>query len=188
MRSNSILLAAALAVAALAPTFAAGAEKKPAAKAATKPAAASGAHAIGKFDDWTAAVNTEGGQTVCYAFTRASASNPAIKGRGDVVLTVTERPGGRDAVAIAAGFAFTPNATVQVVADTTAMDFYTSTRSAFARDGRAAVAAFAKSRTLAAKSVAPKGGPVADQFSLRGFAAAYAAIQKACPAPKQQPA
>ena len=180
MRPLSILITA----------FVAGVSCAPAAHAAEagKPAAdahAPGAHAIGRFEDWTAAINPEGGQPTCYAFARASASSPALKGRGDVVLTVTERPGGRDAVAISAGFAFRPNATVQVVADTTRFEFYTATRSAFARDGRAAVAAFQKSRALAVKSVAPRGGAVIDQFSLRGFNAAYAAIQKACPGPRQ---
>ncbi len=175
MRITPTLLAAALV----------GLSCAPAARSAEARKPAPGAHAIGRFDDWTAAVNTEGGQPICYAFTRASASSPAVKGRGDVVLTVTERPGSRDAVAVAAGFAFQPNATVQVVADTTPFEFYTSTRSAFARDGRAAVAAFQKSRALAVKSAAPRGGAVIDQFSLRGFNAAYAAIQKACPIPKQ---
>ena len=176
MRLTPILLAMA-AAASLSPGALSAEVKRP-----TVPA---GAHSIGKFDDWTAAVNAEGGQSMCYAFTRVSASRPAIKGRGDVVLTVTERAGGRDVVAISAGFAFQPNATVQVAADTTTFDFYTSTRSAFAPDGRAAVAAFARAHGLAVRSVAPKGGPVVDQFSLRGFSAAYAAIQKACPAGKQ---
>lgn len=175
MRIVPTLLATALAGLSCAPAAGAAEVRKPAA----------GAHAIGRFDDWTAAINTEGGQPICYAFARASSSNPAIKGRGDVVLTVTERPGGRDAVAVSAGFAFQPSATVQVVADATPFEFYTSTRSAFARDGRAAVAAFQKSRALAVKSVAPKGGAVIDQFSLRGFNAAYATILKACPNPKQ---
>ena len=126
MRIIPTLLAAALAGLSCAPAARSAEAKKP----------VPGAHAIGRFEDWTAAVNAEGGQPTCYAFTRASASNPAIKGRGDVVLTVTERPGGRDTVAVAAGFALPPNATVQVVADTTPFEFYTSTRSAFARVGR----------------------------------------------------
>ena len=44
------------------------------------------------------------GQTTCYAFVRAKNSVPALPGRGEVVLTVTERPTGRDTVAISAGF------------------------------------------------------------------------------------
>jgi hypothetical protein len=141
-----------------------------------------GPRAIGRFEDWTAAVHQEAGQPVCYAFTRATASTPALRGRGDVVLTVTERPGGRDAVAISAGFAYAPNAAVQVAADATSMEFYTAQRSAFARDGHAAVIAFQRGRQVVARSPGPKNGVVTDSFSLRGFSAAYAAILKACPA------
>src|SRR5664279_1524219 len=72
---------------------------------------------IGKFDDWTAATHQEGGQTVCYAFTRVQNSAPALSGRGEVVLTVTERSSGRDAVAIEAGFPYVANATVTVQID-----------------------------------------------------------------------
>ena len=68
--------------------------------------------AIGKFDDWTAATHHEAGQPVCYAFTRAQSSIPTVAGRGAVILTVSQRASGRDAVAMEAGFAYAPNATV----------------------------------------------------------------------------
>ena len=157
---------------------------KPAAKAAKT---ATGPKAIGKFDDWTAATNKEAGQTVCYAFTRALASAPAVSGRGDVVLTVTQRPGGpsaRDAVAISAGFAYPVNAAVTVNIDAVALEFYTSQRSAFARDGHAAAQAFLRAKQAVAHSPGPKNAAVADTFGLKGFAGAYAAINKACPAGK----
>lgn len=136
------------------------------------------------FEDWQAAVHQEAGQTVCYAFTRASASAPKLPGRGDVVLTVTQRPTGRDAVAISAGFNYPPNAEVVMTVEQASLPFYTAHRSAFARDGHAAVAAFARGRAAAAKSPGPRGAPVTDTFSLRGFSAAYAAINKACPGGK----
>ncbi len=156
---------------------------KPAAKP-THAAAPAGPKAIGKFDDWTAATNKEAGQTVCYAFTRAQSSAPALSGRGDVVLTVTERSGGRDAVALSAGFAYAANANVSVGIDQQApLEFYTAQRSAFARDGHVVVQGFLKGKQVVAHSPAPKG-EVADTFSLKGFNAAYAAIAKACPAGK----
>lgn len=142
-----------------------------------------GPKAVGKFDDWVAATNGEGGQTICYAFTRAQTSAPALPGRGDVVLTVTHRPGGpRDAIALSAGFAYAPNATVTVAIDQTSTDFYTAQRSAFARDGHAVVAGFQKAHQVVARSPAPHNAIVSDTFSLKGFSAAYAAINKACPA------
>jgi hypothetical protein len=152
--------------------------KKP---APSHPAAA-GPKSIGKFDDWTAATHQEGGQTVCYAFTRVQSSSPALPGRGAVILTVTERASGRDAVAIESGFTFAPNAAVTVQVDQAGLEFYTSQRAAFARDGKAAVAALHKGGRAIARSPGPKEVSVTDTFSLKGFGPAYAAIVKACPA------
>ncbi len=136
---------------------------------------------IGKWDDWQAATHQESGATICYAFTRARASAPVLPGRGDVVLTVTQRPGGRDAVAISAGFAYPAGAEVQMQVDSAQLPFYTANRSAFARDGRAVAAAFERGRQAVARSPAPRAQSVSDTFSLRGFTPAYAAINKACP-------
>ena len=80
--------------------------RKPPPHAAPAAATAATAKKLATFEDWTAAIHQESGQTVCYAFTRAMSSVPALPGRGDVVLTVTERPIGRDAVAMSAGFAY----------------------------------------------------------------------------------
>lgn len=137
---------------------------------------------IGTFADWQAATHQEGGQLVCYAFTRASASTPAVPGRGDVVLTVTHRVGARGAVAISAGFAYPANADVTVQVDKTELGFYTAGRSAFANEGKAAIDAFERGNTAVARSPGPRGARVQDTFSLRGFTASYEAINKACPA------
>jgi len=145
---------------------------------------ANGPKAIGRYQDWIAATHQEAGQTVCYAFTRAEKSSPPVSGRGEVVLTVTERGASRDVVAISAGFAFSRYASVSVGTDQASFQFYTAQRSAFARDGHAAVVAFQKGRQVIARSPGPKSQPVADVFSLRGFSAAYAAIRRACPPPE----
>ncbi|MBV9785053.1 MAG: hypothetical protein JO264_14675 [Acidisphaera sp.] len=160
------------------PPHAAAASRAPAHQAARP----EGPKALGRFEDWTAATHIEARQTVCYAFTRAVPPAGPAPDRGDAVLTVTERPGGRDAVAISAGFAYPPNAAVGVDVDQAKLDFYTATRNAFARDGHAAVAAFQKGRQAVAHSPGPRGAAVTDTFSLRGFEAAYAAINKVCPA------
>jgi hypothetical protein len=173
MRAFQILLAAPLLLAV--PAFAQPSRPQPAASKAEGP------KAIGRFDDWTAATNPEGGQTVCYAFARASGSSPSLAGRGDVVLTVTQRPAGRDAVAISAGFAYPQGAAVTVQVDQTALDFYAVGRSAFARDGRATVSALNRGRQVTARSPAPRAAAVVDTFSLKGFSRAYEAINKVCP-------
>lgn len=152
---------------------------------AAKPAAAASStpKSIGKFTDWQAATHDESGKLVCYAFTRATASTPALPGRGDVVLTVTQRAAGRDSVALSAGFAYAAGAEVMVQVDKTELAFYTAGRSAFAREGKAAIDAFERGVTAIARSPGPRDAKVQDNFSLRGFTAAYQAINKACPPP-----
>jgi hypothetical protein len=144
--------------------------------------ASGAAKKLGDFEDWIAATHQESGQTVCYAFVRAKNSVPALPGRGEVVLTVTERPSLRDTVAISAGFPYRKDAAVSMQVDTTGIDFYTAQSSAFARDGKAAVTAFQKGEQALARSPGPRDGQtIVDTFSLRGFTAAYAEINKACP-------
>lgn len=149
---------------------------------ATQPAKPAGPKQIGKFGDWTAATHQESSGTVCYAFVRAQSSAPAVANRGEVVLTVTQRVSGRDAVALAAGFVYAANATVTMQVDQIGLDFYTAQRNAFARDGKAAVAAFQKGSRAIARSPGPRDTQVTDTFSLNGFSAAYQAISKECPA------
>ena len=151
----------------------------PTAKPAATPPA--GPKQIGKFEDWVAATHQESGATVCYAFTRAQSSAPAVPGRGPVIVTITQRPALRDKVAIEAGFAYADKAAVMVQVDATALEFYTDKRNAFARDDKAVAAAFAKGTKAVAKSPGPKGVAVADTFSLKGFGDALKAINKACP-------
>jgi hypothetical protein len=175
MRAIVALIVLALAVPAAAQP------KKPAAKAQPEPASST-AKKLGAFEDWVAATHQENGQTVCYAFTYAKHSTPAVSGRDPVILTVTQRPSGRDAVAISAGFDYGKNAAVSMQVETTGLDFYTAQRNAFARDGKAAVAAFGKGAQALSRSPGPRDGQVVvDTFSLRGFSAAFAAINKACP-------
>lgn len=146
--------------------------------------AAGGPTSMGKFEDWQAATHDEGGQTTCYAFVRASPAGSAVPGRGDVVLTVTDRPGtARDAVAVSMGYALAATATVTMQVDAAKVAFYTDgKRNAFARDGHAAIAAMAHGSRAVVHAPGPHGAEVADSFSLRGFSAAYAAVTKSCPA------
>jgi hypothetical protein len=187
-RTLSLCLATSIAT----PALTASALAAPAPSHAAHPAPARAEHPgprpdapkpLGTYDDWQVATHSEAGQMVCYAFTRAqtgAAASPAAS-RNEPVLTVTQRPASRDAVAISAGYAYPANAEVAVQIDQTSMSFYTAQRSAFARDGHEAVAAFQKGRQAVAKGPGPRNAPVTDTFSLRGFSAAYAAINKACP-------
>ncbi len=138
-----------------------------------------GPRRLGDFQDWIAAVHTEAGQKVCYAFTRAQRSDPAREG---VILTVTHRSASRDQVALSAGYAYPRNAAVTVNVGQRELAFYTGGNSAFARDGRAAVTAFRGGANAVARGPRAGGrGTATDTFSLSGFSAAYDAISQECP-------
>jgi hypothetical protein len=153
-------------------------QRAPAAGAQTQ-----GPRRLGDFQDWIAAVHTEAGQKVCYAFTRASRTDPAREG---VIMTVTHRATSRDQVALSAAYAYPRNASVTVTVGSRELAFYTGGNSAFARDGRAAVAAFRGGATAVSRGPRAGGrGTATDTFSLTGFTAAYEAISQECPAQRR---
>ena len=137
---------------------------------------------IGSWGVWRAATHRAGKRLVCYAYTRSLSSSPALVGRGDVVLTITERSGApRDAIAMSAGYAYPAGAEVAVTAGHARLRFYTSQRSAFARAGTTAARAFDGADRAVVRSPAPRGRSVTDVFGLDGFGDAHRAIEKACP-------
>jgi invasion protein IalB len=135
----------------------------------------------GKYGDWTAAVYGSGGAKTCYAFTRATHSDPALPGRGTVMLTVTERAGAHDEVTLSAGYSYPPKAEVKLTVGDAKIAFYTSGGNAFTIHGAEAIAAFRNGSAAQAQSSAPHGHKVKDEFSLSGFSGAYGAIASACP-------
>ena len=132
---------------------------------------------LGAFGRWIAATHGTGAQMVCYAFTRAGDADPAT-GSGPI-LSVTDRPSGRNEVAVSGGPLYPKGAGVMVQVGATGLDFYTSGHDAFARDGQATVAAFERGATAVLHPPGKGAAPLS--FSLTGFSAAHAAIRKACP-------
>jgi hypothetical protein len=177
---SSLSVAAVLAAAlATAPCTWAAARHKPAHNPA--PAANTGGPSeLGEFQAWTAATYKQGGDTVCYAFTRAH----VVGGSGDSgpLLTITERPGSRDEVAITNPTAYPKDAEVMLQVGQKGVQMYTAGRDAFARDPKAAIAAFQRGSQAVTRVQVPKGAPPPDTYSLDGFTKAHDAIVKACPA------
>jgi hypothetical protein len=94
-------------------------------------------------------------------------------------MTVTHRPGSRDQVALLAGVPFGPGVEVPVEVGEPRFQFYTGGTSAFARDGAAAVAAFRRGREAVFRiPAAPGRAAITDRASLRGFSAAYDALNR----------
>lgn len=136
----------------------------------------------GQYGQWTAATYGQGSDKVCYAFTIAQSSTPAMQGRGKVMLTVSERQNSHNEVSVTSGYDYPHDAKVALTVGTASFSFYTQRNIAFATDGKGAIGAFRIGNSAAVVSSAPDGhDKVTDQFSLAGFSAAYKAIVQACP-------
>ena len=142
---------------------------------------------IGDYGAWTAAQYTEDGRKVCYAFVRPSKSDPG--NRQGVLLSVTHRPGARDTVTIASGYAYPRNAEATLAVGPTQVPFYTAGSTAAARDGAAVVRLLRNGKDAVLKGPGANGrGTVSDSFPLAGFGAAHDAISKECPGAAPAPA
>lgn len=141
---------------------------------------------LGEHQSWTAAVHTENGQKVCYAFARASRAEGA-PGReaGSAMLIVTHRPGSRDEVALRSGFPHGRGAEVTLAVGQTSAKMHTNGSTAFvpAGEGRAVAQAMRGGREAVSRGPGPNGrGTASETFPLAGFAAAHDAIGRECPA------
>jgi invasion protein IalB len=138
---------------------------------------------LGTHGAWTAAKHQEGGQTVCYAFARATRSQGAPGNRVPVTLTVTHRPTGRDQVAVSVGYPLPRSAeSVLTVGNTEFRSYAVVGSNAFFQNGAQLIAAFRAGREAVVRSPGPPGRQaVSDTFSLSGFSAAYQVISRECP-------
>lgn len=145
---------------------------------------------IGQFQNWIAAHTQEQGQKVCYAFTRAARSEGGPQNRATVTLTVTHRPTGRDQVAVSVGYPYPRQAEAVLTIGTQEFRSYGVVQSsAFFQSGAQLIAGFRNGREAVVRSPGPPGRTAAtDTFPLAGFAAAYDAISRECPAAPPTPA
>lgn len=140
---------------------------------------------LGNFGQWTAAVEVERGQKLCYAFTRPTRMSHR---RSDVFLMVSHQGSTRNEVALAADYRYPRAARVRITVGRAAFPLEADGSFAFAANGAAAVAAFRRGDTAVAQGPRRAGrtGTVTDTFSLRGFTAAYNAINRECPARRRR--
>jgi len=149
-----------------------------------------GPQRLGTHGSWTAATYQENGQKVCYAFARAARSEGAPGNRGAATLTVTHRPGGRDQVAASVGYPLPRQSEALLTVGTGEFRSYGVVQSsAFFQNGAQLIGAFRNGREAVVRSPGPPGrSAVTDTFPLAGFAAAYDAISRECPAQAPRPA
>ncbi|MCF3945083.1 invasion associated locus B family protein [Acidiphilium sp. AL] len=135
---------------------------------------------LGVFKSWTAATYGTGADKACYAF--ATTKLPKGSKATPAMLTVTERAAFRDEISLSQGITYSKGAKVTLAVGPTTLKFFTKDNMAYAMKGAATTKAFLAGSSVTATATAPNAKPVTDTFGLDGFADAYKAIQKACPA------
>jgi invasion associated locus B (IalB) protein len=140
---------------------------------------------VGSFQDWESYAGSEGKSKVCYAVTQPSKKEGQVAKRGEVYLFVTQRPGDnqRDVVNVKAGYAYKPSSTVNAAIGNQNFGMYVKDDTAWnrtAEDDKSMVRAMIKGASVTVRGTPASGGGTTDTYSLKGFTAAYQAINKAC--------
>ncbi|MGE5539662.1 MAG: invasion associated locus B family protein [Gemmatimonas sp.] len=140
---------------------------------------------LGSFQDWEAYASGQGRSRVCYVVTKPVKQEPANVRRGAAFLFVTHRPGDneRDVVNVKAGYKYRPSSTANVAIGNQTFGMYVNDDSGWnrtAQDDRTMVQAMVKGATFIVRGTSERGTQTTDTFSLKGFGAAYQAINKAC--------
>ena len=162
------------------------------------PVAASAApESLGKFNNWETFSYTEDGQTICYMTQSIKAAPPVVpaaKGkpqskpasRGPATLMITHRPAENsyDVVSYSTGIKLRPASDAKIEIDTKqSFNLFTQNDTAWSRDAatdKALSAAIRGGNTFTFTGTTAKNGRVNDTVNLKGSAAAYRAISKAC--------
>ena len=140
---------------------------------------------LGTFERWTAYSLTEGGQQVCYVASAPAKSDGKYAKRGDVFMLITHRPAQKslDVVSFVAGYAFKPEAQAELAVGKDKFTLFVKDERAWAPDDKAdatIVRAMSKGAEMVVRGTSARGTATTDHFSLKGFARAYDAINKAC--------
>jgi invasion associated locus B (IalB) protein len=165
----------------------AAAPSAPAPAAKPPVAAPSGAKSehLGDAQGWSAFAETDKNAKACFLVGRPVKSEPENLKRGDVFVYVTHRPAEKtfNVVSFAAGYPYKEGSDADLAVDTHKFALFTTKESAWSRDAatdKAVVEAMAKAKQAVLKGTSSRGTSTTDTYSLDGFAAMLAQIDKAC--------
>jgi invasion protein IalB len=152
---------------------------------ATVTCAAAQQRSLGSFGTWSAMVDGSGGKKLCYVGSAPKKSEGNYTSRDDVHLLVTHRPAEkvRGEISITAGYTFREGKDAEAQIDGKTFKLFTRGDNAWAYDAaadRAIVAAMKAGKTLIVRGTSSRGTATTDTYTLAGFSAAMAAIDKAC--------
>ena len=140
---------------------------------------------ISRYEDWEAFQEKDGGETVCYIGSAPTKSRGKYKKRGETYVLITHRPAEKKlaVVSIKAGYTYQQESEVDVIIGPKTFKLFTDAGHAFAYDAKgdkALVKAMVRGAKMVIKGTSSRGTPTTDTYSLKGFTAAYKAINQAC--------
>jgi hypothetical protein len=149
------------------------------------PAATAAAQRIGGAGPWSAYLYKGTSGPVCYLAGAPQKSEPARFRRKPPSVTVTHRPQENvfNVVNFYEGYPLKPGSDATLDIDGTNFDLFTKDGGAWSRTAdtdKTIVEAMAKGRTAVIKGTPEKGPTMSDTYSLSGFTATLAMIDKAC--------
>lgn len=147
--------------------------------------AAAQQRSLGTFGDWTAMADGSSAKKLCYIGTTPKKSEGKYTSRGDVHMLVTHRPADkvRGEISLTSGYPFREGKDVEVNIDGKTFKLFSRGENAWAYDAavdRAIVAAMKAGKAMIVRGTSARGTLTTDTYSLSGFSAALAAIDKAC--------
>jgi hypothetical protein len=139
---------------------------------------------LGNFDDWDAAVSTEGKTKVCYVSSRPEKSAGDYKKRGKPSVLVAHWPGKKqwNVVTVNAGYKYKAKSEVVLKIGNKDFRLFTDGESAWAYKGDDAKIARAMKAgaSMQVIGISSRGTRTRDVYSLKGITKAIAAIDKEC--------
>lgn len=141
---------------------------------------------LGVHGDWTAQSDGTGAELVCYVGSAPKTAEGAYTRRGETFVLVSHRPSERviGEASVTAGYTYKEGLNAQAEIDGKVfLELMTRGGTAWAADpaaDRVLVAAMKAGRQMIVRGTSSRGTLTTDTYSLLGFTAAYAAIDKAC--------
>ena len=175
---------------ALAPlTLNAAPASKPAAKPATPAKSATPAEpapkSLGTAKNWSAYASGGGKTEVCYIVGKPAKTLPEHVSRGRIDAHVTHRPGENsvNVVNFEIGYDAKPDSDAELTIDGKKFSLFTAKQGAWAADAaidKAVTTALSKGKVAVLKATSVHNNSSTDTYSLDGFGAMLALIDKAC--------
>jgi invasion protein IalB len=146
---------------------------------------------VGVFRDWAVFRHEAGGQRVCFMVSRPTRSQPENVRRGDIYITITNRPGDRiqDEVSFVSGYPFREGSEVSVEIGNDRFAMFTEGDTAWARDAetdRRLTDAIRRGSSMVVRGTSSRGTNTTDTFSLAGTGDAHRAAARACGLPERR--